>query len=118
MKNILLAILIIVFIQSNVYGCIRTVEIEDGSVTIEPDDDPSSGMYHVRAPAEYEGASLNFLILSAHDGKNEISVPLSIRSKAGVTGSHFHMSSKWVNVRVAASYEGKKCSELIAKLSM
>ena len=67
------------FIPSFAHSCAVPKIIEDGSVTIAPDEDASSGMYHVRVPGEYKGASIEFLILSASSGDKELSVPLSIK---------------------------------------
>jgi hypothetical protein len=111
--------LIFSFILSgSAYGCVVPKIIENGSVSITPDKDISSGIYHIRVPGKYKGSQIEFLILSASDGSNEITMPVSIKSKNGVTGSYFYMSSQWVNIRVSASYEGILCTSLIAKLSM
>ncbi|GAB2895327.1 hypothetical protein ACCI51_04080 [Microbulbifer echini] len=118
MKLKVIALILATFLPGLAYSCAVPKIIEDGSVSIVPDEDVSSGMHHVRVPGEYKGAPIEFLILSASDGSNEISMPLSIKSKGGVTGSHFYMSSKWVNIRVSANYKGMQCSELIARLSM
>lgn len=113
-----LALIITLVSPVSVLACVVPNIIEDGSVTITPDEDADSGMYHVRIPGEYKGAPLEFLILTASSGDNEVSVPLSIKSKDGMFGSHFYLSSSWVNIRVSASYEGMLCTDLVAKLSM
>ena len=113
-----LALIITLLSPVSVLACVVPHIIENAGVEINPDEDTDSGMYHVRAPGEYKGAPLEFLILTASSGDNEISVPLSIKSKDGVFGSHFHLSSSWVNIRVSASYEGMRCTDLVAKLSM
>lgn len=119
--KIITLVLALVF-SGSVYSCTVSKIIEDGSVKIYPDQDVESGMYHIRVPAEYKGSKLEFLILfvSIKSGEetHELSLPLSVKSKNGVTGSHFYISSRWINIRVSANYEGKPCVELIAKLSM
>jgi hypothetical protein len=91
-------------------------------VKIIPDEDKASGMYHIRVPGEYKGKAIEFLILSASvksgDELHEISTSLIIKSKNGVTGSHFHMSSRWANIRISANYEDMPCTELVANLGM
>lgn len=118
MKLKVIVLILAIFLPGLAYSCAVPKIIEDGSVSIVPDEDVSSGMYHVRVPAEYKGSQIEFLILSASDGSNEISMPLSIKSKNSVTGSHFYMSSQWVNIRVSANYKGMQCTSLVAKLSM
>ena len=92
------------------------------AVTITPDSDPASGVYHVRAPREFDGMELKLLVLSAtmkgtEEGK-EISLPLAIKTRGELTGSYFHMPSNWLNVRVAANYGEGVCTELVAESSM
>ncbi|MBV1928533.1 MAG: hypothetical protein KUG81_03370 [Gammaproteobacteria bacterium] len=118
MKLKFIYIILALVLPSFTYGCAVPNIIEDGSVTITPDKDSSSGMYHVRVPGIYKGAQIEFLVLSVSNGSNEISLPLSIKSKGDVTGSHFYMSSQWVNIRISASYKDMQCTELVAKLSM
>jgi hypothetical protein len=114
----IITLILALILSGSTYGCAVPKVIEDGSVSIAPDKDISSGMYHIRVPGEYKGSQIEFLILSASDGTNEISMPLSIKSKNGVTGSHFYISSQWVNIRVSANYKGMQCTSLVAKLSM
>lgn len=116
--RILVFTLLTLGIQAEAISCITPHEIYDGSVTIKLDDDPSSGIYHVRAPKEYEGKPIEYLVLSAKSEGNEIAVPLAIKSKNGKTGSYFYLSAKWLNVRVSANYEGSRCLSLVANLSM
>jgi hypothetical protein len=93
-------------LPSFTHACVVPNIIRDGGVIITRDEDASSGMYHVRVPAEYKGARIKFLILSASKGDDEISLPLSIKSKDGITGSYFYLSSHWVDIRVSANYKG------------
>ena len=108
----------LLFLADYAFGCVTPNIIEDGTVTIMLDKDTSSGIYHVRVPEEYKGAPIKSLILSAHSGDNEISLPLSIKSNSKATGSFFYMSSQWLNVRVTASYKGIDGTELIATLDL
>ena len=117
MRNLLIAIYLITF-QLSAIACTYIKEIDDGSVTIKIDDDPSSGIYHVRVPPTHKGKPIEYLVLSANDEKNEIAVPLAIKNKNGETGSYFYLPSKWVNVTVSANYEGSRCYSLVAKLNM
>jgi len=120
----LIAHLILIVFSSAIYAsdCAEPSSTESGAVTIRPDADPTSGMYHVRAPQKLNGMELRLLVLSAtmKDSKNgkEISLPLSIKTKGELTGSYFHMPTNWLNIRVAASYGEDLCTELVAKLSM
>ena len=114
-----ITLIILIIIASNfAYSCSVHNFIEDGSIKITPDKDKNSGMYHVRVPYKYNGNKIELLILSASmksgDEKNNISVPLSIKSKDGVTGSYFYMSSQWANIRISANYEHSPCTELVA----
>ena len=118
MKLKIITLIFALVLPSFVYACVVPNIIEDGSVTIAPDDDLSSGIYHVRVPEEYKGAKIEFLILSVSKGNDEISLPLSIKTKGGITGSHFHITSQWANIRVSANYKGMQCTELVASLSM
>lgn len=117
MKNLIFSLfLLLAWVGAS--ACVTIHEINDGSVTIKLDDDPSSGMYHVRVPPEHEGKPIEYLVLSATTESNEIAVPLALKSKDGITGSYFYLSSKWLSVRVLANYEGSKCSSLVAELNM
>lgn len=117
--NLKIITLIFSFILSgSAYGCVVPRIIENSSISITPDNDINSGMYHIRAPGKYKGSQIEFMILSASDGNNEITMPLSIKSKNGVTGSYFYMSSQWVNISVSVNYKGMQCTSLVAKLSM
>lgn len=116
--------LILIAFSSLAYAsdCAENSSTESEAVTIQPDADPSSGMYHVSAPQIFNGMELRLLVLSAtmrgsETGK-ELSLPLSIKSKGGLTGSYFHMPTDWLNIRVAASYGEGLCTELVARLSM
>jgi hypothetical protein len=113
---------------SAICGGVSAVDCPESSsqrheaVTITPDSDRASGIYQVRAPREFEGMALKLLVLSAtmkgtEEGK-EISLPLAIKTRGELTGSYFHMTSNWLNVRVAASYGESLCTELVAELSM
>ena len=120
----LIAHLILIVFSSAIYAsdCTEPSSTESDAVTIKPDADPASGMYHVRAPQKLSGMELRLLVLSAamkgsETGK-EISLPLSIKTKGDLTGSYFHMPTNWLNVRVAASYGEDLCTELVAKFSM
>jgi hypothetical protein len=120
----LIAHLILIVFSSAIYAsdCVKPSSTESRSVTINPDADSTSGMYHVRAPQELNGMELKLLVLSAtmkgSESGKEISVPLSIKTKGELTGSYFHMPANWLNVRVAASYGEDLCTELVASLSM
>lgn len=102
--------------------CPESAPSEHEAVTITPDSDPASGMYHVRAPREFDGMELKLLVLSAtmkgaEEGK-EISLPLAIKTRGELTGSYFHMPSNWLTVRIAANYGEGLCTELVAEFSM
>jgi hypothetical protein len=90
------------------------------AVTITPDSDPLSTMYHVRAPREVGGVELKLLILSATavgvEEGNQISLPLAIKTRGDLTGSYFHMPGNWLNVGVTASYGEELCTELVGEL--
>ena len=102
--------------------CLESSSRKHEAVTITLDSDPASGMYHVRAPREFDGMELKLLVLSAtlkgtEEGK-EISLPLAIKTRGELTGSYFHMPSNWLNVRVAANYVEGLCTELVTEFSM
>lgn len=122
MKLIALAILIVFCSAIHANDCVEPTSIESEVVTIWPDADPSSGMYHVRAPQTLNGMELRLLVLSAtmkgSDSDKEISLPLAIKTKGGLTGSYFYMSANWLNIRVAANYGEDLCIKLVAKLGM
>lgn len=102
--------------------CLEPFSQQHEAVTITPDSDPASGMYHVRVPREFDGMELRLLILSATmkeaKERKEISLPLAIKTRGELTGSFFYMSSNWLNVRVAAKYGEGLCTELVAEFSM
>ena len=122
MKIKILLIILIACQSTFASECEQRVSISSEEVSITPDKDRSSGMYHIRVPREFQGNELKLLILSAEstEGKEHlvISMPLAIKYKGNLTGSYFHMSSNWLKVRVAASYGKNLCTELVATLSM
>ena len=105
-------------ISGGVYACITHNEIDDGSVTIKEDEEPGSGIYRITAPSEWKGRFIDHLVLSATNGENDIRLPLAIEKENGVTVSYFYLPKKWLNISVSATYEGNRCSSLVAKLSM
>ena len=122
MKLIILVFLTVLYSGAYAEECVEPTSQESEAVTIAPDPDSASGMYHVRAPREFKGMELKLLVLSAtmngtEEGK-EISLPLAIKTKGELTGSYFHMPTNWLNIRVAANYGKDLCTELVAKLSM
>ena len=56
--------------------------------------------------------------MKGSDSDKEISLPLAIKTKGGLTGSYFYMSANWLNIRVAANYGEDLCIKLVAKLGM
>lgn len=73
--------------------CLEPFSQQHEAVTITPDSDPASGMYHVRVPREFDGMELRLLILSATmkeaKERKEISLPLAIKTRGELTGSFF-----------------------------
>ena len=118
MKFSLISILFCLCTSLYAGECSEKESREHEAVTITLDSDPDSGMYHVRAPKEFEGKKLKLLILIAtlnrSEGK-EIALPLAIKSKGDITGSYFHMPIGWLSVKVLANYGEKLCVELISK---
>lgn len=112
------ALMLAFFLPGYTSACVVPNIIEDGSVTITQDKDSVPSNYQVEVPEEYNGAPIEYLILTASKGSDEITVPLFISSKDGATGSRFRMSSQWVNIRVSAHYQGLQCTELVSTLSM
>ena len=102
--------------------CAQPTPQTNDAVTVTADADPASGMYHVRAPREFDGKELRLLILSATPRGaakgQEITLPLAIKVKGELTGSYFHMPTNWLNVRVEASYGDDLCTGLVGRLSM
>lgn len=122
MKLIILVFLTVFCSTAYAEECVEPTSQESEAVTIAPDPDPASGMYHVRAPREFKGMRLNLLVLSATmsgtEGRKEISLPLAIKTKGQLTGSYFYMPTDWLNIRVAANYGKDLCTELVAHFSM
>ena len=122
MKLIILVFLTVLYSGAYAEECIEPTSQESEAVTITPDPDSASGMYHVWAPREFKGMELKLLVLSATmngtgEGK-EISLPLAIKTKGEFTGSYFHMPTNWLNIQVAANYGKDLCAELVANFSM
>ena|GEM_PF-1666157 len=91
-------------------------------ITIIPDVDTSSNMYHVRLPSTIGSDELHQLVFSAHekvDGQlKEISLPLAIKTKGDQTGSYFYRSPGWLNIQVIGMYGKNLCTEITATLDM